>query len=323
MTDQVLLHEYLEHRSETAFRELVRRHIDLVYSAALRQSGGRTDLAADITQMVFAALARKAVFLTGHTALRGWLYTCTRHLAARTMRGENRRVVRERQAQFMNDPSPSAGAIWDSIRPVLDEVLNALGAADREIVLLRFFDGRPLAEIGRQLRITENAAGKRVDRALERVRSLLQKRGIASTGAAIGIALANQVVTAAPAGLATNIGSAALAAESSAALGIFAFTTAAKSVFLSGAFLGVISLCAVATLGLGAYLTAQLRQEQANAVARQQAVAGAENRLHAAESTMHAGGHAIRGPRSAPAERPRKHRTRLRRSMPGSRRTWN
>src|SRR5581483_9989012 len=148
--DAELLRRYAEEQSEPAFAELVRRHLGLVYHAALRQCGGDAHHAQDVAQAVFTDLARKAAVLSRRAAIVGWLYTSTRYAAARVVRTEQRRQQRELKAETMNeltrDPSPAVD--WEKLRPVIDDVLHALGERDREVVLLRFFEDRPLREIG-------------------------------------------------------------------------------------------------------------------------------------------------------------------------------
>ncbi len=213
-----LLRRYVAERSEPAFAELVRRHIDLVYSAALRQVNGDVPAAQDVTQAVFADLARKAARLTRHAALTGWLYTSTRYLAAKACRGEQRRRVREQEAHTMNQLLQTAGPdpAWEELRPVLDDVMHELSAADREAVLLRYFESRPLAEIGAQLGLSENAARMRVDRALDKLRAALAKRGVTSTATALAAVLADEAVSAAPVGLAATVSHTAFAAGAAA-----------------------------------------------------------------------------------------------------------
>src|SRR3970040_2335326 len=98
MTDgQQLLAQYAESGSETAFRELVTRYVDLVYSTAVRLVNGDTHLAEDVTQTVFTALARKARALSKDVMLGGWLHRHTCFVALNTMRSERRRHARERQ----------------------------------------------------------------------------------------------------------------------------------------------------------------------------------------------------------------------------------
>ena len=129
MTDNELIALYAGQRSEHAFQELVSRHINMVYSAALRQLPGLNHLAEDASQLVFAELARKAQALAGHPSIRGWLFVCTRHIAMKMRRTEFRRLVRESAAQA-SELMPSSDAEWEKVQPVLDEMLCSLGNDD-------------------------------------------------------------------------------------------------------------------------------------------------------------------------------------------------
>ncbi|ACB74627.1 RNA polymerase sigma factor [Opitutus terrae] len=209
-TDTELLHRYSAQRSEAAFAELVQRYIDVVYHTALRQSGGRRDVAEDITQAVFVLVAQKAGRLQGHEMLAGWLHTATRYVAKDHRRAEARRLIREREANAMHDDPRRAEVEWDRVRPVLDDALSELKPADREAVLLRYFMGISLAEVGARLSVSENAARMRIDRALERLRARLARRGVTSTTTALGAVLANSAAAGAPANLASSITIAAL-----------------------------------------------------------------------------------------------------------------
>ena len=210
--DAELLRRYAEQRSEAAFAELVRQHLNLVYSTALRLTRGDTHRAEDIAQVVFTDLARKAAALSHRPMLAGWLYTSTHYATAKILRTEQRRQTREQEAQVMHELLSNAApeADWDRLRPVLDAAMRELNERDREAVLLRFFEGRGFAEVGAKLNLTENAARMRVDRALDKLRVRLSEHGVTSTAAALAIALASQAVMAAPAGLAATITGAAL-----------------------------------------------------------------------------------------------------------------
>src|SRR6266581_2661581 len=122
-SDIELLRSYAEHHSEGAFTELVQRHIDLVYSAALREAHGDIPQAEDITQAVFAVLARKSSSLVRHPALAGWLYTCVRQMTANVRRAEDRRQRREQEVQTMNEllSADPSDPIWRQVQPVLDD----------------------------------------------------------------------------------------------------------------------------------------------------------------------------------------------------------
>ena len=210
--DSELLRRYVAEESEPAFAELVRRHLDLVYSVALRQVGGDTQLAEDVTQEVFTALARKATTLVARPVLGGWLYRTAQFAAIDVVRTESRRRAREKEAHTMHEQTanPGAAADWEKLRPTLDQAIGELKDADRDAVVLRFFEGRSFADVGARLRLTENAARMRVERALDKLHTGLARRGVSSTAAALGVALAQQTGVAAPAGLAASVTGGAL-----------------------------------------------------------------------------------------------------------------
>jgi RNA polymerase sigma factor (sigma-70 family) len=202
MTDsRQLVAEYASTGSEPAFRELVSRYLNLVNSTALRLAGGDTHLAEDVAQTVFIHLARKARRLPSDVLLGGWLHRDTCNVAAKMMRGERRRQLRERQAVEMNAPQDHAAANLAQVAPILDDAINQLGAEDRTAILLRYFEQLDFRSVGEALGSNDEAARKRVTRALEKLHSLLQHRGVSLSAAALGTALAAEAVTAAPAGL--------------------------------------------------------------------------------------------------------------------------
>ncbi len=247
--DSELLRRYVEDRSQAAFSELVQRRVNLVYSVALRQVGGDAHLAEDVTQKVFADLARKASSLMTRPVLSGWLYRSAQYAGTDVVRSERRRRAREQQTQLMNDPTHQAGERaedWEKLRPVLDEAMADLSDDDRDAVALRFFEERPFADIGYALRLSEDTARKRVERALDKLHAALSKRGVTSTTGALGLALANQVAVAAPSGLAASITGAAFSA---AAAGGSIGAGALQTLFTGKTILG--SLGAVALIGLG------------------------------------------------------------------------
>lgn len=230
-TDAELLRRYAEVKSEAAIAELVRRHLDLVYSAALRRLGGDYHRAADVAQQVFTTLARDAQKLSGHGVLTAWLYAATRHAAIDLIRAEQRRATREQEATAMQNLFAAApDADWAKLRPVLDGVMDELSNADRTAVLLRFFEKRPFADIGTALNLSEDAARMRVERALDKLHALLAKRGITSTAGALGAVLTHQAVAAAPSGLAAGIVGAVLSETvgAGASAGVLAFMSSTK-----------------------------------------------------------------------------------------------
>ena len=227
--DAELLRRYVAQKSDAAFAELVHRRVDLVYSIALRQVGGDVHLAQDVTQKVFTALAHKAPTLLDRQVLSGWLYRSAQYAASDLVRSERRRRVRELESSRMNDLTASAdpASDWDRLRPLLDEALAELDDPARDAIALRFFESRPFADIGRALQLTEEAARKRVDRALDQLSGILSRRGVTSTVAAVGAALAQQAAVAAPAGLSATVAGAALAGATATGVGLFAIINSA------------------------------------------------------------------------------------------------
>jgi RNA polymerase sigma factor (sigma-70 family) len=207
-----LLAAYVESGSEPAFRELVARYVDLVYSAAVRLLNGDSHLAQDVTQTVFADLARMAGKLSPGTMLGGWLHRHTCFVASNTLRRERRRHIRERQAVEMSSIPDHSEANLALVAPVLDEAIDELGAEDRAAIVLRFFEQKEFRSVGEALGSNEEAARKRVNRALAKLHSSLTRRGVVLSAAALSAALTTQAVSAAPAGLAVSISAGALAA---------------------------------------------------------------------------------------------------------------
>lgn len=254
--DAELLHRYVSGADEGAFAEFVARHINLVYSAALRQLGNDGHLAHDVTQLVFLTAARKAGSLLTHPLLAGWLYTTTHYIAARILRQERSRQLREQKAFQMNEGLGSAENVaWEQIRPALDRVLQSLGERDREVVVLRFFTGCSFAEIGAELGLTEDAARRRVERALDKLRRRFSRGGITSTNAVLATALTRFAVAAAPAGMASTVAHTAVAtAASGTGFGLAFFHVMSSSKTL---WAGAVVVCAIVAGGF--YVTRHAR----------------------------------------------------------------
>jgi len=242
-----LLHDYAERGDEAAFRELVARYVDLVYSTAVRRVGGDADLARDVTQMVFTDLAHKAQSLRTVELLGGWLHRHTGFVASSIVRGERRRQAREKETAEMNALQDSPDLLWQQMAPVLDETVDALEAPDRQAIMLRFFERRDFRSVGAALGISDDAAQKRVSRALEKLRELLANRGVTLTLALLSSLMAGRAVSAAPAGLAIEVAKVALAGAASATGITLALTK------LAGSLTFKLALGAVA-LGAGAWL---------------------------------------------------------------------
>lgn len=212
MTDSPqLLAQYVRTGSEIAFRELATRYVDLVYSAAVRLVNGDTHLAEDVTQMVFVDLARMARTLSREVMLGGWLHRHTCFVARKAMRSERRRQARERHVVEMNALEDHSATNLAPVAPILDDAINQLGSQDRAAILLRFFEQKDFRSVGQSLGSSEEAARKRVNRALGKLELLLKRRGVALSTTALGATLITGAVTAAPAGLAATVCGIALA----------------------------------------------------------------------------------------------------------------
>jgi RNA polymerase sigma factor (sigma-70 family) len=202
--DAELLSVFATQRSEEAFATLVERHVSLVYSSALWQVRD-PHLAEEITQVVFIILASKAGQLGRETVLAGWLCRTARFATCNALKAARRRQHWEQEAHMnsiLNEPEPD---MWPQIAPLLDEAIAQLAAADRNAVILRYYQQKPLEEVGRALGLNADAAQKRVSRALEKLRKFFAKRGIDSTDETIAEAISTNSIQAAPALLAKSV----------------------------------------------------------------------------------------------------------------------
>ena len=256
--DQRLLRQYGAEGSEAAFETLVARYVNLVYATALRRLDGDAHLAQDAAQLVFTDLARKARSLPPGVVLAGWLHWATRYASTQLLRAERRRRARERQAIALETLKPESTPDWGQIRPWLDEALDGLNRKDRDAVLLRVVEGCSLAEVGAGLGSSEEAARKRVDRALEKLRARLVRRGVPASATALAAAISAHALPPAPAGLAATLGNASLAgaaAGGGTSLTVLTLLTMTK---IKAGLAGSILL-----VGLTASLLVQRHQSQA------------------------------------------------------------
>jgi RNA polymerase sigma factor (sigma-70 family) len=210
LDDIALLRQYSEQNSEEAFATLVTRHIDRVYSVALRHTGNPHH-AEEITQAVFVILARKSNRLSKRVILEGWLYQTARLTAMTFIRSEIRRARREQESYMQTSLNEKDSETWTQIAPLLDTALAGLNETDRHAVVLRFFYGKSLREIGTAMGGSEDTARMRINRAAEKLQKFFLKRGIASTTATLAGTISANSVQAAPVALAKTVTAVAIA----------------------------------------------------------------------------------------------------------------
>lgn len=245
LDDLVLLREYVERDSEEAFATLVERHVNKVYSIALRQTRNPHQ-AEEITQAVFVILAKKSRSLPKTVVLSGWLCR-TAHLAAMTfLRSEIRRSRRERKARMQTLPNEPESDLWFQIAPLLDTAMAGLSETDHHAIVLRYFDGKSMKEIGAALGASEDTAKKRVNRAVEKLRLYLTKRGVIVPAAVLTAAISANSVQAAPAVLAKTATAIAVAKGAAASTSTMAVIKGAlKLMAWTKAKTAVIAIAAV------------------------------------------------------------------------------
>ena len=281
--DRSLLRQYAERHSQEAFAALVSRHVNLVYSVALRQVRS-PQLAEDVAQSVFTDLARQAPRLAPNTILAAWLYQVARRTAIDVVRHESRRQLREQVAVEMNNMNAAdlsrrnpMEADWTHVEPLLDEAMHALDDTDRAAVLLRYFENKSLREVGETLGTSEDAAQKRVSRAVEHLREYFTKRGVTVGAGGFAVVISTNAVQAAPAGLAATVSSAAVLAGTTVAATTTATIT--KAIAMTTLQKTLIIATITVTVGTGFYEArqastlrdqVQISQEQIQALQQQQ-----------------------------------------------------
>ena len=275
-SDVELLRDYAEGGHEAAFRELVARHTDFVFSAALRQVNS-PDLAGDIAQGVFTDLARKAQPLGRQTpgSLAGWLHRSTRYAALNHLRDTRRRLAHERQAMEQLLINSESAPDWERIRPVLDEALDSLGDEEREALLLRYFKNQDFRAVGLALGVSDDTAQKRVSRAVERLREFFSKRNVTIGASGLAVVISANAVQAAPAGLAAAIAAAALAGT---AVSTSTLIAATKTIAMTTIQKTLITAVLAVAAGAGIYEAHQAGQlrEQNQTLQQQQAPLAAQ-----------------------------------------------
>jgi len=250
LSDTELLEQFARSKSEAAFAKLVERHIGLVYSTALRKTGDPQQ-SEDITQAVFIILAQKAKSLGPKTVLPGWLHHTARFTAANLRRSELRRIRREQEAFMQTTTDETApDPLWHELSPLLDDAVAALGAGERDAIVLRFFQNRSLAEVGATLGASEDATRMRVNRALEKMRKFFARRGVIVSSAAIAGAISANSAQTAPAGLAMIISANVL---SGTTLTTAAVVAATKAMAMTTLQKTIITAALAATAGVGIF----------------------------------------------------------------------
>jgi RNA polymerase sigma factor (sigma-70 family) len=268
--DQLLLRDYALDHSQAAFAELVGRHLDWVYSAALRMVGDPHE-AQDVTQAVFVLLSQEPRKAMGKP-LAGWLFQVMRYCAANSIRSRRRREKHEMKAatSAANATGNDAPEIWDELSPMLEDLMASLRARDRSVLLLRFYEKKSMVEIGESMSISEEAARKRVGVALDALRGLFRARGVAVPAAVLGTALLAETTRAAPVAVASGIGP-AIVAPSSSVLGLVGAVQ--KILFAAKLKIGALIVLAAVVIPGGAIVVSLLKTPQAPAVAPELSVA--------------------------------------------------
>jgi RNA polymerase sigma factor (sigma-70 family) len=257
--DLTLLREYARNNSEEAFAALVSRHVNLVYSVALRQVRD-PHLAGEITQAVFIILARKADALGPQIILPGWLCRTARYASANALTIQRRRQRREQEAHMqsiLNEAEPMQEETWNQIAPLLDGAMEQLGQKDHDALVLRFFENKNFAEVGAALGASEDAAKMRVNRALEKLRKFFTKRGVSSTTAILAGTISANSVQASPVTLAKSVvavaivkGSIATTSTLTLVKGTLKIMTYAKLKLAIGITAGILLAAGAATVAI-------------------------------------------------------------------------
>src|SRR5262245_7466428 len=263
--DQDLIREYARNGTEASFGELVHRHVDLVYSAAFRVLRN-PELAEEVSQRVFVALSRNAEKLEQRAVLAGWLHQTARNFALETVRSEERRRQRERDAAALRTlDSNDTQSVWDQVASHLDAALAQLDENDRDAILLRYFERKTAKEIGERLGLTAEAAQKRAVRALERLRMIFAERGIATAPTALAALLSLQASQSAPVGLAASViaaGATETIMSATSTIGLIMASTKIK-IGLGAALIAAISLPLVVQHQTNTRLRREIKQQGA------------------------------------------------------------
>jgi RNA polymerase sigma factor (sigma-70 family) len=215
-------------------------------------------LAEEVSQSVFANLARNATRLSPDTILTAWLYQVTRHTAIDVIRREARRQAREQIAFQMSDMNDTA-VEWTHIEPLLDEAMQSLDESDRTAILLRYFENKSLREVGEALGASEDAAQKRVSRAVERLRETFSKRKVTVGASGLAALISANAIQAAPSGLAVTL-------ASGAAIATTAISSSVAMTLTNTIAMTTIQKTIIVTVAVAALVTASIGLHQARVI---------------------------------------------------------
>jgi RNA polymerase sigma factor (sigma-70 family) len=277
-SDIELLAEFAGSGCERAFAEVVSRHVDLVYSTAFRQVQNAS-LAEEVTQAVFVLLARKARSLGSKTVVSAWLFRTARFASQDALKGEFRRKRREQQAFELQTANPASGEAWREVAPKLDEALANLSEQDRTAILLRYFENKSFREVGMALSLGEEAARKRVDRAVGKLREKFVSKKIEIPDAVLTGLITAHAIQAAPCGLGLSASTTALSQVPDVSLAVAAVVKGAIQAMLWAKLRKIAPLAAgiVMMVALAALLVPKEETVTENAVlARHLAITGGE-----------------------------------------------
>jgi RNA polymerase sigma factor (sigma-70 family) len=263
MDDATLLANYVRTGSQQDFATLVNRHANWVYSVCRRHAGDA--LAEDVTQAVFATLARKAPDLGPDASISGWLFKTARYASATARKIEYRRRKHERRAAVMKSEQapPPADQDWQQILPQLDDAVARLPKRDSRLILLRFYQGLSHQEAATLMGISPAAAQRRLSRAIEKLRARLTHFPLVLAPGALEHCLEHQVITTAPGHVVSASISVVSALPSAGAQLIMKGAIITKRLFILK--LAAAAACLIALLALAG--TAVWRVLPANAAA--------------------------------------------------------
>ena len=289
VNDMDLVREYADGNSEVAFASLVQRHINLVYSVALRFTRNSED-AQDVTQAVLIILAQKAGSLRQRTLLTGWLYETTRFVAIRFLRTKARREIREQKAymeSLLNDSN--SADVWQRLAPLLEEAMTQLSEKERTLVALRFFENKTAAESAALLGVGEWAAHKRVARAVEKLRIFFTRRGIAVPAAVLTATISANAIQAAPAAFAKTATAMAFTKGTTASLSTLTLTKGALKL-MAWTKLKTAIVVGIAALLVAGTATVTLQRAKARAASASYSFAGYDTPEASVQSMIWAAG---------------------------------